>query len=429
MAAVVKCIEKGSLAHLAGISKGDILLSVNDECEFDILYYRFLSEAEKVALKVRKKNGGVEEIEILNNDFENLGITFEKELIDNPMPCQNKCIFCFVDQLPKGMRKTLYFKDDDYRLSMLTGSYITLTNLSEKDISKIIKMRLPRINISVHAVDIKMRRLMINNENADVFTVMKRFADAKILMNCQIVLCKGINDGQALCDTVYKLFSLYPYVQSLSVVPVGLTAHRHGLTKLQLYDKKTAMSVVTKLQAYQKEFLTQQNTRFVFPSDELYIYAGLPIPAFEEYEDFLQLENGVGLIALFNREFINAFNGSTCRAVKRHISIATGESAAPFIKRLVGMLSDSEKVSIFTIKNKFFGENITVTGLITGQDLVGQLKGKSFGKALLIPQSMLNADKLFLDDMTLFQVQRQIGVEVKALENDGCKFFNALVGR
>ncbi|MCK9478083.1 MAG: DUF512 domain-containing protein [Firmicutes bacterium] len=429
MRALIKGVKRGSIAHLAGIRKGDTLLAVNGEGEFDILYYRFLSEGEDVTLRVQKASGVVEEIEIVNSEYENLGITFEEDLIDRPMSCQNKCIFCFIDQLPRGMRKSLYFKDDDYRLSMLTGSYITLTNLSDGDINKIIKMRLPRINISVHSTNEKTRSHMLSNKNADVFAIMERFAKAKIAMNCQIVLCKGINDGQTLHDTVCKLFSLYPHVQSVSVVPVGLTSHREGLPQLEIFDEGASSAVIAQLSALQKDFLSQKKTRFVFPSDEFYISAKLPVPPFEEYEDFLQIENGVGLVASFNEEFNNACKNSANNTIYQKLSIATGKSAAPFIKGLVGMLSGNEKAKVYTIKNEFFGENITVSGLITGCDLIKQLIGKDLGSMLLIPKSMLNIDGLFLDDMTPLQVQQQIGVRLKVVENDGGKFFKALTAR
>ena len=253
MSATVKSVRVVSLAELAGIKKGDIILSVNGQNDFDILYYRYLTESESVTLKVQKSDGEIEQFEILNGDFEDLGIVFEKELITSPMRCRNKCIFCFIDQLPKGLRKTLYFKDDDYRLSVLTGNYITLTNLSEQDIDRIIQMRLPRINISVHTVDAKTRGQMLKNTNADVLSIMRRFAKANIAMNCQIVLCRGINDGQRLNDTIWELFSLYPEVQSVSVVPVGLTRYRDGLEKLTPFDESSAKEIIFQIHAIQRE--------------------------------------------------------------------------------------------------------------------------------------------------------------------------------
>ncbi len=429
MKATIKNTIKGSIAEEAGIENGDILLSINGHRDFDILYYRFLSSNPLVKLEIQKKNGDIEIIDIINEDFEDIGIEFENELIDKPRGCRNKCIFCFVDQLPKGMRKTLYFKDDDYRLSALCGNYISLSNLSEKDVSRIIEMRLPRINISVHAVDPQLRAYMLGNKNADVLGIIKRLGEAKISMNCQIVLCRGINDGEKLYETATALSRFYPDIQSVSVVPVGLTCHRHNLTELVPYDKDSAKAVIDQVTAIQKELYDKICTRFVFPSDEFYLKADMPIPDFCCYEDFLQLENGVGLIASLKKEFETALGNSKNKRVKRNLSIATGQSAAPFIKSLIGKLDGSEKVKIYTIKNTFFGENITVAGLITGQDLTNALKGKDLGNTLLIPRSMLNYDNVFLDDMSLTQAEEILGVKIMPVENDGCKLFKILVGR
>ncbi len=427
MDALIKSVVPGSIAEEAGIETGDVLLSVNGQEVIDILSYRFLSASDEVTLEIGKKNGDIEMIEIINDEYDDLGIVFESGLIDRPKACRNKCIFCFVDQLPKNMRKTLYFKDDDYRLSAMMGNYITLTNLSEADIERIIAMRLPRINVSVHTVDPDLRRRMLGNQNSDVLAVMKRFADSGIAMNCQIVLCRDVNDGKVLSETVRALSLLHPSVQSVSVVPVGLTGHREGLYPLTGFDKGSASAVIDRLEALQSDFLQTLGTRFVFPSDEFYVCADCTIPEYDAYEDFLQIENGVGLVASLKEEFAEALASHKVFSVPKNVTIATGVSAAPFIKSLTDSLG-SDNIQIVAIKNRFFGESITVTGLITGNDLIDQLKGKRLGEAVLIAQCMLNADGLFLDNLSVPDVEQALGVEVRTVANNGYALFGALIG-
>ncbi|OQB15679.1 MAG: hypothetical protein BWY15_00392 [Firmicutes bacterium ADurb.Bin193] len=422
--ALIKSTAEGSIAREAGIEKGDTLLSVNGQEVSDILLYRFLTSDETVELEIQKKDGTIEIIEVYNEDYEDLGIEFENELIDNPRPCRNKCIFCFVDQLPKGMRKTLYFKDDDFRLSALMGNYITLTNLSDTDIENIIKMRLPRINVSVHAADPKVRSFMLGNKNSDVIPVMKRFAKAGTAMNCQIVLCRGINDGDRLDETINELSKLYPSVQSVSVVPVGLTKHRLGLTDLTPYDENSAREVISRVWSHGERLVKELGSRFVFLADEFYMRAGMPVPDYSYYEDFLQIENGVGLVAALKEEFYQALKSRPATPAKG-ISIATGVDAAPVIKSLADMLGNNE-IKVYPIKNKFFGESITVTGLITGRDLIDGLAGKSLGDTLVIARCMLNSDGVFLDDLTVEDVQNALGVKIKVLENNGAELYSAL---
>lgn len=426
MGALIKYAEKGSIAEEAGIEKGDVLLSINGQEIVDILSYRFLSSSEEITLEIQKKNNDIEVIEVFNEDYDDIGIEFENGLIDEPKSCRNKCMFCFVDQLPKNMRKTLYFKDDDYRLSTLMGNYITLTNLSENDIERIIQMRLPRINVSVHTVDAELRKRMLSNKNSEVLSIMKRFADRGITMNCQIVLCKDINDGVKLDETINALSSLYPHVKSVCVVPVGLTSHRSGLAPLKQFDSTSAKEVINQLKKHQQKLLDKLKTRFVFPSDEFYVCANLPLPSFEEYEDFLQIENGVGLIASLFQEFKQAKRNRKHYKISDNISIATGVSAAPFIQELVNMLGNNN-INVYPIKNTFFGKSITVAGLITGGDLISQLSDKALGETLLIPRCMLNTDELFLDDVTISDVENALNIKLRPIENDGYKLFDALI--
>jgi len=418
MDAVVKSVIRGSIAEDAGIESGDILLSVNGKPLKDILDYRFACASEEFEIEVKKKDSSVEVIEIANYDYEELGIEFESGLLDKPISCKNKCAFCFIDQLPKGMRDSLYFKDDDYRLSFLMGNYITLTNLTEDDIDRIISLHLTRINVSVHTVDAKLRHKMMKNPNTDVLSVMKRFASHGIYMNCQIVLCRNLNDGEKLFESIEKLAELYPYVQSVSVVPVGLTKHREGLCKLEGYDTGSANEVCDHIEYYQKKFVKEIDTRFVFASDEFYIMAGRELPDYEEYEDFLQIENGVGLIAELNYEFNEALKKAKIPERIESKTIATGVSAAPFIRSLADKV-DKEKINVETVKNDFFGHSITVAGLITAQDIINQLKGKELGNTLLLPECMLNYDGLFLDDLTVSDIERELDIKVVIVPNDG----------
>lgn len=413
--AVVKSVAAGSIGEEIGLQKGDRIVLVNGEKLIDVLDYRFCTASDELELEILKTNGDTEIVEIINEDFEELGITFENFLMDKERWCRNKCIFCFVDQLPKNMRKTLYYKDDDYRLSALMGNYITLTNLSERDVERIIKMHLPRINISVHTVDKDLRARMLGNKNADVMPFIQRFADAKINMDCQAVLCPGINDGEKLDETITQLAQFYPYVQCLCVVPVGLTGHREGLCDLKRYDKVSAEAVIKQVEAYGKKFKKSLGTNFVFASDEFYVTAQHRLPDYEYYEDFLQLENGVGLLSSLIYEFEN---GKPYQ-VKTNKTIATGVSAAPYIEKLVNSVTD--KIEVIPIVNEFLGKSVTVAGLITAGDIIKQLKGRSLGEKLLIPAVMLNYDGLFLDGTTVSDIERELNIKVVTAPNDGAE--------
>ncbi|MCL2838730.1 MAG: DUF512 domain-containing protein [Oscillospiraceae bacterium] len=406
----IKNVKLNSLSDVAGVRAGDVLVSINGKPVVDFLDYMYLSSDSHVVLELNDRTVEIEA------DYENLGLEFETMLIDAPKRCHNKCIFCFIDQNAPNMRESIYFKDDDYRLSFLQGNYISLTNLTEADITKIIEYNLPRINVSVHTTNPQLRVEMLHNSNAgNVLEIMRRFADAGISMNCQIVLCRGVNDGEELLRTIEDLAKLSPAVESVSVVPVGLTKYREGLAELIPFDKESASAVVAAVGECQVELLDGVGTRFVFLADEFYLLAEQAIPTFEEYEDFLQIENGVGMMASFIQEFEET---EILKSSETKKSIITGVAAYEFISELVK--SVSPETQVFAIKNEFFGERITVAGLVTGQDIINQLRGKSLGDEILIPKCMLRADStVFLDDITVEDVERELNVKVKALTIDG----------
>lgn len=416
MDAVIKKVYENSIADEIGILPGDIIVSIDGQELKDILDFKFLSASDEYELEILKKDGSTEIIEIINEDYEELGVEFENGLLDRPQVCRNKCMFCFVDQLPRNcMRKTLYFKDDDYRLSALMGNYITLTNLSEDDIDRIIRMRLPRINLSIHSADAQIRSKLLNHENADIMPYVKRFAEAGITMDCQIVCCPGINDGADLDNTITQLAQYYPNVQSLSVVPVGLTKYREHLPNLTRFDKIKAEGLIKQIEGHQKKCLDTFGSHFVYASDEFYVKADYPLPEPEVYEGYLQIENGVGLMTSLKDEFEQAKDNFKRADFKK--TVATGVSAAPFIRSLAESVTDN--VEVVAIKNNFLGETITVAGLITAGDLIAQLKGKDLGEELLIPRVMLNHDMIFLDDKTVEDVEKELNVRVVTVDNDG----------
>lgn len=424
MKAVVASVEKGSIAEEIGLQNGDVISLIDGMEIKDILDLRFYCSSEEYELTIEKKNGDTEIVTVENYDYEDLGAEFENGLLDKPMVCRNKCLFCFVDQLPKKMRKTLYFKDDDYRLSALMGNYITLTNLSEDDIKRIISLHLPRINVSVHTVDKDLRAKMLNNKNSDVLSIMKRFYDAGIKMDCQVVLCPDINDGKYLDDTIEELAKMYPTVQSLSVVPVGLTGHREGLCNLRRFDRESARIVIEQIEKHRVRLLKELGTRFVFASDEFYVEAETELPSYEEYEDFLQIENGVGLVSSLEFEFNNAVSKYGIPEVKTKKTSVTGVSAYRYIDKMVKKIT--ENVTVVPVVNDFFGKTITVTGLTTGVDIIRTLKGKELGEVLLIPAIMLNYDGLFLDGMTVEDIENELNIKVRLVKNDGYDLYKAI---
>lgn len=434
MAVLIRSVEEGSPAHKAGIPENSSLISINKNEIFDVLDYRFYQNEKRLKIKV-EANGKIRSYRIKKAEYDELGLVFDTYLMDEQRSCKNKCVFCFIDQLPKGMRDTLYFKDDDSRLSFLFGNYITLTNITEHEIERIIKLHISPINISVHTTNPELRCKMMNNRFAgDALSVLYRLAEAGIAINCQLVLCPDYNDGEELRRTLTDLTSLST-VQSIAAVPVGLTAHREGLAELKPFNKATATAVLDVLNEFSDLTLEKYGKRRVFGSDEFYILSEREIPKISYYEDFLQLENGVGMWSLFLSEAIDAIRNDFVNTVlekERKITIATGEAAYPLIKNIVDISTKKWHnlyCNVKPIKNEFFGGHITVTGLITGGDLIEQLKCQELGESLLISSSMLRHEKdKFLDDITVEQVEKALNVKVLIIENDGFEFVSNLLG-
>ncbi len=428
----IKYVEPDSLAAEAGIEAGDRLLTINGGDFRDILEYRYLMSEYEITLEVEKKDGSIEVITIENN-YEDIGVEFGEELIDTAQSCTNKCIFCFIDQLPEGMRETVYFKDDDTRLSFLQGNYVTLTNMTDEEIDRLIAMRVSPINVSVHATNPELRCMMLNNRFAGkCYDIMKKFAANEIYMNCQIVLCPGINDGAELERSLSDMAALYPYVNSISAVPVGLTRYRDGLYPIKPYDADMSRGVVEQVEKIQADFLKKLGTRLVYLSDEFYLNAGLPIPDADAYEGFPQIENGVGLVASMKEEFDSAVKLIKSKPRKRSAAIATGELAAPFVKSLadeIAKRAEGVEIAVYPIKNNFFGGGVNVAGLLCGCDIIEQLKDKPKADVLLIPQSMLrDSDDVFLDDTTVADVENALGMSVVPVINDGYEFVEKILG-
>lgn len=424
MSAKVNTVSRGSIAEKNGIKPGDVIIGINGKEICDYLDYMFSSANELLEIELSDRK-----ITVKNEDFEPLGIEFESLLIDEPRSCHNKCVFCFIDQLPENMRESCYFKDDDYRLSFLQGNYVTLTNMSDADLDRIIEYAIPRINVSVHTTNPELRGKMLNNKFAGkIMEQIKRFADGGLRINCQVVLCRGYNDGAELDRTISDLGGFGECIESLSIVPVGISAHRYGLTQLEPFDKESSKIVIEQVEKWQKKFKEELGTNFVYLADEFYIMAGEDIPFAEEYDGFPQIENGVGLCASLKAEFDDALNSHRRKKVKTEKTVVTGYLAYDFVKGLVSKLDKSEKINVVKIKNKFFGENITVSGLVTGRDIIDQLKGKKLGKSILIPVSMLKHEEpVFLDDTTISDVERALNVKVAVVNNDGYDFFEKLI--
>lgn len=427
----IKYIEPNSIAEEAGIEIGDKLISINGHSFHDILEYRYLTAEYEVTLEVLKKDGTTEIITV-ENDYDDIGIEFSEGLIDEAQSCRNKCIFCFIDQLPKGMRETVYFKDDDARLSFLQGNYVTLTNMSDEEIDRLIKMRVSPINVSVQATNPELRCKMLNNRFAGkCYDIMKKFAENSICMNCQIVLCPEINDGKELDRTIKELSELFPYVNSVSIVPVGLTRYRDGLYPLKPFTKSTFLQTVKQVEKWQKKLYEKLGTRLIYLSDEFYLGAELPIPPADTYEGFPQLENGVGLMASMYEEFEAAIKLVKNKPYNRSVTLATGEAAAEFITELAKRLMQKTdvKINVYAIKNNFFGGGVNVAGLVTGGDIIDQLKDKPLNDIMLIPHSMLrDDDEIFLDDVTVSDVEKALNVRIEDVTNDGYEFIEKILG-
>ena len=429
---IVSAVTPGSIAEEMEIEPGDVLVSVNGQEPEDVFDYRYLMNEEEVLVVIRKPDGEEWELEIEKEYEDDLGMEFENGLMDDYRSCRNKCMFCFIDQLPKGMRDTLYFKDDDSRLSFLQGNYLTLTNMSEHDLEKIIYYKLSPINISFQTTNPELRCKMLHNRFAgDVMDKVRRLKEAGIMMNGQIVLCRGVNDGEELDRSIRDLVTLMPELQSVSVVPVGLTRYRDGLYPLEPFTKEDACKVLDLIHSWQEKLLKEYGTHFIHAGDEWYILAERSMPEETTYDGYLQLENGVGMVRLLKEEVDAYLKKLPGDDRKRRVTIATGELAAPYLREHVASIRGkypNVEVQVITVKNEFFGGKITVAGLLTGQDLVKQLKGKDLGEELLLSINMLKSDEpIFLDDMTVEQLQTALQIKVSIVESSGNDFVNCIL--
>lgn len=428
----IKTVEAGSIAEELEIEPGDYLLAVNDKELKDIFDYHFICNDEYITVLIEKANGEQWELEIEKDYNEDIGIDFEEGLMDKYRSCTNKCMFCFIDQMPPGMRETLYFKDDDARLSFLQGNYITLTNMKDEDLDRIIRYRLSPINVSVHTVNPELRVKMLHNRFAgDALDKLQKLYDNRIEMNSQIVLCKGINDGAELERSIEYLSGMLPYMESLSVVPVGLTKFRENLAELEKFTKKDAREVLDIIHKWQDKLLKEYGTRFVFASDEWYLTAELPIPQEDYYEGYNQIENGVGMIRSLEDEVDDCLQTHKGDNRKKKVSLATGVLAAPIIKRQTEKIMEkypNVECKVYTIRNDFFGRDITVAGLLTGQDIINQLKDQDLGDYLILPSVLLRTgEEVLLDDLTLSDLEKALQKEIRIVKSDGTSLVDTIL--
>ena len=429
---IIKEIEAGSIAEELELAPGDELISINEKEIKDVFDYHYLIKEEFLTVVIRKPDGEEWELEIEKDYEDDLGIVFEEGLMDSYRSCRNKCIFCFIDQMPPGMRETLYFKDDDARLSFLQGNYITLTNMSDEDIDRILFYKLSPINISVHTTNEELRCRMLHNRFAgSALEKIKRLKDGGITMNGQIVLCKGWNDGEELEKTIHDLGAFLPEMQSVSVVPVGLTKYRKGLVELEKFSREDSLQVLETIHRWQGIFLKHYQTRFIYAGDEWYISAGLQIPDADSYEGYPQLENGVGMLRSFQDEFEESLKELSGDDRRKELSMVTGVLAAPYMEQALKKLKErfpNITVTLYTIKNDFFGENITVAGLITGGDIITQLKGLPLGDYLLLPDVLLrNGETVLLDDVTVEQIENSLQTRIRIVQSDGNSFIQSII--
>ena len=430
---IVKNVEAGSIAEELGIEPGDRLLAIDGQEIEDIFDYQFYEESEELLLLIEKADGEQWELEIEKDADESLGISFGEGLMDEYRSCRNRCIFCFIDQMPPGMRDTLYFKDDDSRLSFLQGNYITLTNMSDHDVERIVRYRLEPINISFHTTNPELRCRMLHNRFAgDALKKVDILYQGGIEMNGQIVLCRGVNDGEELERTIRDLTKYLPLLKSVSVVPVGLTRFREGLYPLEPFTREEAREVLRVIHRWQKKIYEEYGIHFIHAGDEWYLLAEEEVPEEERYDGYLQLENGVGMLRLLFNEFEEGMERLGDGDRSGEISAATGKLAYPYICRMADRIQErypGVKVHVYCIRNDFFGERITVSGLITGQDIIAQLKGKELGSRLLLPCNMLKADEdVFLDDITVKEVSDALQVPVDIVKSSGQDLIDAILG-
>lgn len=429
----ITAVAPGSIGEELELEPGDVLLTIDGEEIEDIFDYDYMTDSESFVMTIQKKNGEEWELEI-ESGGEDLGLTFENGLMSEYRSCRNKCIFCFIDQMPPGMRETLYFKDDDSRLSFLQGNYITLTNMSDRDIDRIIRFHLSPINISVQTMNPELRCRMLNNRFAgEALKKIDRLYEAGTEMNGQIVLCKGVNDGEELRYTIERLAAYAPHMQSVSVVPVGLSKFRDGLYPLEPFTKEDACQVIDLIEEWQKKLYEKHKLHFIHASDEWYILAERELPEESRYDGYIQLENGVGMIRLLYEEFMDALGEKEDDGKAEELSMATGFLPYPYLKRLLDRMAEvypGRKIHLYPIRNDFFGEMITVAGLITGQDLVDQLKGKPLGSRLLLPSVMFKSgEEVFLDDMTRTQAEAALQIPINIVKSGGYDLLSAILDR
>lgn len=442
---VIKEVYPGSIAEEMEIEPGDVLISINDENIEDVFDYRYMIKDEYIEVVIRKPDGEEWLLEIDKEYDDELGVEFENGLMSDYRSCSNKCIFCFIDQMPPGMRETLYFKDDDSRLSFLQGNYITLTNMKEKDVERIVRMQLAPINISIQTTNPELRCKMLHNRFAgEKLKYLKMLYDGHVEMNGQIVCCKNVNDGPELERSIHDLAEYLPFLRSVSVVPAGITKYRKGLFPLELYTKEEAGAVIDMIEGRQQEYYQRYGLHFIHASDEWYITAERDFPQEEQYDGYIQLENGVGMMRMFINEFREALSeitrepgyGTLKKTVDRTLTIATGKLTYPTISDFASRLMEAFPlltVHVCYIRNEFFGETITVSGLITGQDLIRQIKerrvnGEELGDVLQIPSNMLRmGEQVFLDDLTVQDVERELGMKLAAVESGGREFIEAVL--
>ena len=430
---IVKSLMPGGIGEELGIEPGDKLLAINGNEIQDVFDYYYYEESEQLLLLIEKPDGEEWELEIEKDEDESLGIEFDQSLMDEYRSCRNKCMFCFIDQMPKGMRETLYFKDDDSRLSFLQGNYITLTNMSDHDVERIVKYRLEPINISFQTTNPELRCKMLHNRFAgEALKKVDILYRGQIEMNGQIVLCKGVNDGEELERTIRDLTGYLPYLKSVSIVPVGLTKYRDGLYPLEPFTKEDAREVLSVIHRWQENIYQEHGIHMIHAGDEWYVLAEEEVPEEERYDGYLQLENGVGMMRLLFNEVQEALSAVTGDERQREISLATGRLMYPYIGKILEEIRKkfpNITTHLYAIRNDFFGERITVSGLITGQDLTGQLKGQPLGERLLLPCNMLKiGEPVFLDDFTLEEVENSLQVKTDIVKSSGQDLLDAVIG-
>ncbi|MBQ7296099.1 MAG: DUF512 domain-containing protein [Clostridia bacterium] len=433
MSVLIKDVIKFSPADKKGLKAGDCLVKISGHEITDFLDYQFYTKSSRISV-VYERDGKTKATWVNKDEDEDLGLTFETYLMDKERHCKNKCIFCFIDQNPKGLRESIYFKDDDSRLSFLFGNYITLTNLSERDIEKIIEMHISPVNVSVHTMNKELRVRMMKNKNAgSSLDILHRLAQNGIAINTQLVLCPGINDGDELRYSLDKLSELCPCLQSIACVPVGVTKYREGLFDMPQYDKETAGEVIDIIDECGEKFKEQYGTRLVYAADEFYLKAQRKMPEGEYYETYCQIENGVGMWTSLKDEFLCEIENCKENDPESHVSAATGVAAYPLIKELAEVFEkkyNKSKIDVYEIKNDFFGHSITVAGLITGKDLINQLKDKDLADSLAIPCVMLRSEgDLFLDNVSTADVERALGVHLKVNDCTGQDLFYSMMGK